>query len=149
MTEAGSHHESFTIERIYPSRRDRVWAAWAIPEKKRVWFGDGLTDSDFREGGGETKEFVNDMGTNTNRTHYFEIEEQAQIVFAYSMALNGRVHTVSLTTVEFSDVDEGTHLRYTEQMCVIPPSDGAKGRTHGWGALLDGLGRALADGVSP
>ena len=60
-------------------------------------------------------------------------------MFAYSMALNGRIHTVSLATVVFAEADGGTRLTYTEQMCVIPPSDGLEGREHGWNALLTAL----------
>jgi len=59
------------------------------------------------------------------------------------MAVNGRVHTTSLATIAFRDENGGTRLTYTEQMCVVPPSDGVEGRRHGWGALLDGLGGYL------
>jgi hypothetical protein len=43
------------------------------------------------------------------------------------------------------DESGGTRLIYNEQMCVIPPSDGAEGRKHGWTFLLDGLGDYLAE----
>ena len=79
------------------------------------------------------------MGEHQNETRYFEISDRNRIVLAYSMALNGRVHTVSLATIVFADHDGGTRLTYTEQMCVIPPSDGVDGRRHGWDALLTGL----------
>ena len=148
MTDVAQQHETFTIERIYPNCREHVWAAWSVAEKKKSWFGDGLSESDFREGGTERNEFANDMGTHTNVTRYFEIKERERIVFAYSMAMNGTIHTVSLTTVAFADHNGGTHLTYTEQMCVIPPSDGAAGRTHGWNSLLDALGSYLAEDVN-
>lgn len=143
MSKIVQHHETFTIERIYPNCVEHVWAAWAIPEKKQSWFGGDIADSDFQVGGTESKTFENDMGTHTNSTYYFEIQEQERIVFGYSMAMNGVVHTVSLTTVTFAKENGGTRLTYTEQMCVIPPSDGAEGRTHGWNALLDALGEYL------
>lgn len=147
MSELTQHHETFTIERVFPNCLDHVWAAWAIPEKKQSWFGGENADSDFRVGGTESKSFENDRGTHTNNTHYFEIQEGERIVFGYSMSMNGVVHTVSLTTVTFTEEDGGTRLSYTEQMCVIPPSDGAVGRTHGWNALLDALGMYLAEGT--
>jgi uncharacterized protein YndB with AHSA1/START domain len=50
---------------------------------------------------------------------------------------------VSLATIVFIDEGGGTRLRYTEQMCVLPPSDGPQGRAHGWGVLLDALGNYL------
>ena len=51
---------------------------------------------------------------------------------------------LSQVTVTFEDENGGTRLGYTEQMCVIPPSDGVEGREHGWSALLDGLAGYLA-----
>lgn len=139
MTNAGQSHETFTIDRIYPNCLDHVWACWAAADKKRAWFGDGLQEMDFRPGGIERGAFQDTMGEHQNETRYFEISDRNRIVLAYSMALNGRVHTVSLATIVFADHDGGTRMTYTEQMCVIPPSDGVDGRRHGWDALLTGL----------
>jgi uncharacterized protein YndB with AHSA1/START domain len=144
MTPPQQAHETITIERILPHGRDRVWSAWAVMEKKAAWFGHGLTQLEFRPGGAERLTFASDMGTHTNETRYFEIAERQRIVFAYSMAVNGKIHTVSLATVVFADHGAGTRLTYTEQMCVIPPSDGAEGRRNGWQALLKALEDFLA-----
>jgi len=138
-------HDSYTIERVYPNCVAHVWAAWSIPEKKAKWFGGGTADMDFRIGGGERTSFRNEMGEHINETRYFEIRNEELIVLGYSMAMNGRVHTVSLTTIAFMNENGGTRLRYTEQMCVLPPSDGAAGRSHGWGVLLDNLGNYLEE----
>ncbi|MBX4949832.1 polyketide cyclase [Rhizobium binae] len=143
MTNEAQHHEQFALERTYPNCLDHVWAAWAVPEKKKAWFGDGLIEMDFREGGRERGAFRNDMGEHTKEATFFEISERKRIVYGYSMAMNGRIHTVSLVTVLFEDHGGGTRLRHIEQMCVMPPSDGVEGRKHGWGALLDRLGTYL------
>lgn len=143
MTESDHQLDSFTIERVYPNCLAHVWSAWSIPEKKSAWLGGRPIEMDFRPGGIERSGFSNEMGEHTNETRYFEIREERLIVMAYSMAMNGRVHTVSLATIAFSDEGGGTRLRYTEQMCVLPPSDGAQGRAHGWSVLLDGLGAYL------
>lgn len=147
MAKPTHEHETITIERIYPNCLAHVWSAWAVAEKKKAWFGDRLTEFDFRPMGAERSLFDTDMGRHSNETCYFEIKEHELIVFAYSMALNGRVHTVSLTTVAFADHDGGTRLTYTEQMCIIPPSDGAAGRKHGWSELLQSLAGYLATDV--
>jgi uncharacterized protein YndB with AHSA1/START domain len=139
VTKPEQEHRSITIEHVFPHCVDHVWAAWSIPEKKKAWFGEGLLEFDFRAGGAERSVFVTDMGSHTNETRYFEVKDRKRIVFAYSMAVDGRIHTVSLATVLFSDHSGGTKLTYVEQLCVIPPSDGAEGRKHGWHALLDGL----------
>jgi uncharacterized protein YndB with AHSA1/START domain len=143
MTDAPHRHDSFTLEQVYPNCRDHVWAAWTVREKKAAWFGDPALEMDFRPGGHERTSFFNEMGRHVNETRYFEILEGERIVLAYSMAVNGRVHTVSLATLVFTDEGGGTRLSYTEQMCVIPPSDGAEGRAQGWGALLAALGDYL------
>ena len=144
MTSSTHSHDSFTIERVYPNCRDHVWSAWSTKAKKAAWFGDGLEVFDFRVGGSERGRFANEMGEHVNEGRYFEIEEGRRIVLAYSMAMNGRVHTVSLATIAFADEGGGTRLTFTEQMCVIPPSDGVEGRRHGWQALLDAIEPVLA-----
>src|SRR5947207_2728488 len=132
MDERAAYHEDFTIERVYPSARTDVWAAWSVPERKAAWLGNAALEMDFRPGGLERSSFRDAMGEHRNETRYFEICAGRRIVLAYSMAVNGRIHSVSLTTVTFSDEARGTRLRYREQMCVIPPSDGLEGRRHGW-----------------
>ncbi len=136
---------TFTLERIYPNCRAHVWSAWAVREKKAAWLGNRDLALDFRPGGSERGVFKDQMGEHLNEGRYFEVLDQQRIVMAYAMALNGRVHTVSLATILFADEGGGTRLTYTEQMCVIPPSDGAEGRRHGWTHLLEGLGKHLTE----
>jgi uncharacterized protein YndB with AHSA1/START domain len=144
MSEQAQHHREYTIERVYPNCRDHVWAAWSIREKKAAWLGSEGLEMEFVPGGVERSGFSNPMGEHRSEGRYFEIREGERIVLAYSMAVNGRIHTVSLATVTFRDEGGGTRLTYTEQMCVIPPSDDVDGRRHGWSALLDSLARYLA-----
>ena len=143
MADAFEHHRQFTIERIYPNCPAHVWAAWSIREKKAAWMRDAGLEMDFRPGGVERSRFRDQMGEHIHEARYFEIKDGERIVLAYSMAVNGRIHTVSLVTIVLRDEGGGTRLFYTEQMCVIPPSDGADGRKRGWSALLDGLGAYL------
>ncbi len=143
MTDATHRHDSFTLERAYPNCRAHVWAAWTVRDKKGAWLGAPALEMDFRPGGFERSVFHDAIGEHVNETHYFEIKEGERIVLAYSMSVNGRIHTVSLATIVFLDEGGGTRLRYTEQMCVIPPSDGMAGRRQGWSALLDALGSYL------
>ena len=144
MTKPSTVHDSFTIERVYPNCREHVWSAWSTPAKKAKWFGGGDHSMDFRVGGSERAAFRMASDEHVNETRYFEIVEGERIVLAYSMAMNGRVHTVSLATVVLANEGGGTRLTFTEQMCVIPPSDGTEGRRHGWTELLAGLETFLA-----
>lgn len=139
-----THSDTFVIARTLSKCPAHVFSAWADPDKKRKWFAsnpdpDAVRDFDFRVGGREYGAFINEMGRHENETRYFEIIENELIVFAYSMAMNGRVHSVSLVTVRLEDSNGGTRLTYSEQMTVIEPSDGARGREHGWGVLLDAM----------
>lgn len=143
MTAPSHRHDSFTLEQVYPNCRAHVWAAWTVREKKAAWFGDPRMEMDFRPGGFERSSFRQGADLHVNETRYFEVREGERIVLAYSMAMNGRVHTVSLATLVFADENGGTRLSYTEQMCVIPPSDGVEGRRQGWQSLFDGLGAYL------
>lgn len=139
MPEDTHYHREFTIERVYANCKAHVWAAWSIREKKAAWLRNAPLEMDFRPGGFERSRFRSDMGEHVNETRYFEIKEGERLVLAYSMAVNGRVHAISLATITFRDENGGAGLKYTEQMCVIPPSDGVEGRKHGWSALLDEL----------
>jgi uncharacterized protein YndB with AHSA1/START domain len=143
MIENAHYHRDFAIERAYPNCKAHVWAVWSIREKKAAWLGNATLEMDFRPGGFERSSFRNDRGEHVTETRYFEIKEGERIVLAYSMAVNARVHTISLTTITFTNQNGGTRLKYTEQMCMIPPSDDVEGRKHGWSALLDGLGDYL------
>ena len=94
MTVPKQVHETIVIERILPNCLAHVWSAWASSEKKKTWFGKGLTTFDFQPGGTEQLTHVSEMGTHTNETRYFEIKDFERVVFAYSVALTWRVHTV-------------------------------------------------------
>lgn len=144
MADSVRNHETVLIERLLPNCPAHVWSAWASFAKKKAWFGEGLEESHFEPGGIERSSFITDMGVHDNETRYFEIKEGERIVFAYSMALNGRIHSVSLATVTFANHQGGTRLTYREHLYVIPPGDGAEGRKAGWSDLLDSLADYLA-----
>ncbi len=98
---------------------------------------------DFRIGGSETGRFVRTSGPgageHANVTHYLDIVPGKRIAFAYTMALDGRIHSASLATVSFAEAGGGTLLTYTEQGAWFAPSDGVDGRREGWEALLAAL----------
>lgn len=139
----GILHDIFTIERVYEKCRDHVWSGWSDRAKKNRWMGGGIERMEFATGGRERAVFRDAMGEHVNETTYFDIVERQRIVLAYSMAMNGRVHSVSVATVAFADEGGGTRLTYVEQITVLPPSDGVPGRRHGWTALLEALDGAL------
>lgn len=152
-------HERFTLERVIHACPAHVFAAWSDPALKRRWFvePDGPRRAeedhtlDFRVGGTEFGRFVVEdgpgKGVHENRTTFLDIVPGERIVFAYTMAMDGRIHSASLATVTFADEGGGTRLTFTEQIAVLGPSDGAEGRRGGWTHLLSALESSLREGA--
>ena len=159
MTEKPVVHSTFAIDRSYAAPPSRVFAAFADPVLKRRWFLDGKGFSgdqysaDFRVGGFERSRFTFEggppgapaAGTKMgNDTVYLDIVPDQRIVFAYTMLVADRRHSVSLATVELSaSGNGGTRLLFTEQATFFDPSDGAHLREAGWRDLLEKVDKAL------
>lgn len=160
MTTPAHHHQSFTLARDIAATPDTLWRAWSDPALKRAWFADNDGPGwetldhtlDFREGGTETGRFLHTSddpamaafrGEHRNATTYLVIEDRARIVFAYTMSINGRVHSASLATVTFEQSGKGTRLTFTETLQGIGQTDGPEGRKHGWTALLNNLEQSV------
>jgi uncharacterized protein YndB with AHSA1/START domain len=142
-------HDSFTIERTYPTTPDRVFAAWATPEAKSQWFdADGLETSgyelDFQVGGHEHLAVKTPDGAiYTFDAVYADIVENERIVWSYEMTVDGRRMSVSLGTVEVVGVSGGTRLTMTEQGAFLDGLDTNDQRRRGTEDILDGLGKYL------
>jgi uncharacterized protein YndB with AHSA1/START domain len=144
-------HSTFTIERSYPTTPERVFAAFADPQKKRRWYADAngrqaeIFEMDFRVGGSDRTQ--SRLGPDTpfpgialtNHSTYQDIQPNRRIVLAYTMSLGDRRISASLATVEFLATDKGTDLIFTDQGAFFEGSDGPKMREQGWNHLLDGI----------
>jgi uncharacterized protein YndB with AHSA1/START domain len=146
MSERFVKHGTFVVERTYPVSRERVYEAWADLNAKAKWFSKPDI-FEFRVGGreyssGEVSEggplFVFDA-------MYQDIVPNERIVYSYIMDMGGVRISVSITTVELLDVEDGTKLIFTEQGAFLDGHDTVEIREHGTGELLDMLGRSLAE----
>ncbi|MBO6676358.1 MAG: SRPBCC family protein [Rhizobiales bacterium] len=146
-------HASFSIKRTFKHPPAKVFEAFAEQDKKHHWFvasdGPEWTTKryglDFTVGGREHGEWVGpDRIAHTNETTYLDIVDNERIVYAYTMAMDGVVHSASLATIQFLADDAGTQLTYCEQGAYFQGSDGIEGREKGWAWLLDHLEKALA-----
>ena len=145
----------FTIERRYRQRPEQTFQAFADPELRRRWFGVPASwtepewSLDFSVGGGELNAGRDDSGAHhLFRSHFHDIVDGERIVFAYDMRLDGRLTSVSLTTVELhTDTGGGTHLVFTEHGAFLDGLEDPAEREHGTGLLLDGLGAFLTQEV--
>jgi uncharacterized protein YndB with AHSA1/START domain len=148
-------HNTFVVERTYPAPPERVFAAFAEPEKKRVWFAEShshtveIFEMDFRIGGTERASYRFGEGTPfpgvllTNDTYYQDIVPNRRIVMASSMAIAGKPISAALTTFEFLPAAAGTDLLFTHQAAFFEGADGPQMREAGWRKLLEQLDRDI------
>src|SRR5579862_5643893 len=157
MTEQAVIHDTFAIERTYPASVSRVFAAFASKEAKDAWGDTGdlsepgpdAADSefDFRIGGHER--FGIGMQDMTFRYDalYYDIVPDQRIIYSYEMYANDARISVSVATIEFAEIAEGTTLTWTEQGAYLDGFDGDEAprlRQGGTEEMLEGLAKYLA-----
>ncbi len=149
-------HNTFVIERTYPVRPEKVFAALADPAKKRRWYGDGDSrdmekfEMDFRVGGVERNDYR--LGASTpfpgvilaNDGTYQDIVENQRVVLATHMKMGGNTISISLLTFELIPNGAGTDLVFTHQGVFYEMSGGVEMRKAGWNSLFDRLAKELA-----
>jgi uncharacterized protein YndB with AHSA1/START domain len=148
-------HSTFVIERQYPVAPERVFAALAEPNLKRVWFAGGDAsdfeefEMDFRVGGNErtVRRFKADSPfpgvALVNRTIYQDIVVNRRVVIAYTMSFGDKRISASLATFELLATEKGTQLVFTEQVAFFEGADGPQMREQGWRKLLESLATEL------
>ncbi len=151
MEERTVIHNTFVIERTYPVSRERVFAAFADPSRKRSWFVESPNhevehhEMDFRVGGQESARFRFKAGAPveglrcSNDTSYLDIVPNRRLVFAATMTIGGNRISATLVTVELLTSEKGTHLVLTHQAAFLEGADGPEIRKAGWQRLLDRL----------
>lgn len=109
-------------------------------------------DHDFQVGHGDTATSVFtsfDMPPESlrYRSRYIDIVPARRIVYTYESAVNDVLRWASLATIEFDAVQDGTQIRWTEQVVFVKLSgDGSRDLPHLRGATrlrLNGLLSAL------
>ena len=155
MEERSVIHNTFVIERDFAATPERVFAAFADPDKKRRWFGENknhdveLFEMDFRVGGMERAQYRFNEGTPfkgatlTNDGSYHDIVPNQRIVVSSRMAIGGKNISVSLATFEFLPSEKGTELIFTYQSAFLEGADGPEMRQNGWRTLFDRLSEEL------
>lgn len=146
MTTTSAAHASFVLDRQFKAPAARVFAAWADPATKLRWSDCHAETNaaefsmDFRPGGQEIYRSALPDGTKLAVDKVFlDIVPQARIVFAYSMAANGRALSASLVTVEFADTATGSTLKLTEQLAYLDGHHDLEQRRRGTEEGLDRL----------
>jgi uncharacterized protein YndB with AHSA1/START domain len=146
MTEHSVVHATFSLERTYPAAPARVFAAWAQPAAKAVWFAGPAAEHqlDFQVGGHEAVRGRNDEGdVLTFEATFCDIVSPARIVYSSTLSVRDTVATVSITTVEISAAGNGTRLVLTEQGTYLDHLEDPSWRESGTRHHLDALGAEL------
>jgi uncharacterized protein YndB with AHSA1/START domain len=148
-------HSTFVIEHNYSYPPERLYAAFADPEKKRRWYGDrdspetSVFEMDFRVGGRERT--VYHLGPNTpfpgmpltNLAMFEDIVPNQRIVMSSTMIIGDHRMSSSLVTIELLPSGSGTELRCTHQGAFYEGSDGPERREAGWRTLFDRFAQEL------
>jgi uncharacterized protein YndB with AHSA1/START domain len=151
MIERNASFATFTLERRYRHPVAKVFRAFADEDAKRKWFTGPAAEwtplahsFDFRPGGRESESGrFKDGWVSRFDGVYFEIIENARIVYAYEMHIDDVRISVSLATIEFKQVDGGAKLTFTEQGVFVDGFEDKGGRERGTSELLDQLGAFL------
>ena len=156
MEERSVIHNTFVIERTYPTTPERVFAAFSDPAKKRRWFAEGGAhdveefEMDFRVRGSERALYRFKEGTPfpgaalTNDGSYQDIVPNRRVVIASTMAIGDKRISSSLATFELLPTEKGTELIFTHQAAFYEGADGPKMREGGWQQLFEKLAKELA-----
>jgi uncharacterized protein YndB with AHSA1/START domain len=152
MSAPSAAHGVFVIERALSHPVALVFQAFAEAQAKAEWFV-GPNEQwkllerafDFRVGGKER--VVGAWAGSGVVSHfdctYFDIVDNARIVYCYEMHLNEKKISVSLATIEFKAVGKGTRLKLTEQGVFLDGYDDAGAREHGTNLLMDAMEASL------
>ncbi|WP_199617092.1 SRPBCC family protein [Paenibacillus alkalitolerans] len=143
MNETFATHDTFVIEKKFDASPARVFAAWADPAAKALWFPKA-DEFDFRVGGRELNRGGPPGGpVYTFDACYQEIMPDERIVYTYNLDMGDTRISVSVTTVEFKPSGGGTLMIYTEQGAFFDGHDTPAQREHGTTLMLDKLGAVL------
>ncbi len=159
MEEQSVIHSTFVVEHSYTTTPERVFSAFADPDKKRKWYAErGSFDvedfeMDFRVGGVDLGRYRFKPGTPIPAgtpivydTVYQDIVPNRRIVLAYTVTLGEKRISSSLATFELLPTEKGTDLIFTEQGAFYEGADGPQIREMGWKHLFKMLDDYLSHG---
>jgi uncharacterized protein YndB with AHSA1/START domain len=148
MSRRSTEHGTFVIERTFQTPAPRVFAAWTSVQAKSKWFGPPSPEDyelDFEIGGRERFAAGGPDGARyVYEAVYRDLVRDERIVYTYEMYRDEERISVSVATVEFEAVGEGTRLTLTEQGVFLDGHDTVAQREHGTRELIEGLAKAVS-----
>ena len=152
MTPTPFVYGDFTIRREWRTTPEKIFRAWADPAVKAKWFG-GSSDqwevlrrsSDFRVGGVELEEgrFRKTGMVSLYQARIHFIEENARLVYAYDMWIDGAPLSTSLATVLLEPATGGAKFTYSEHLVFLDGKDGTASRIEGMEELFAAMEKVV------
>jgi uncharacterized protein YndB with AHSA1/START domain len=148
MTEKTAEKTSLEIIRFIKAAPERVYAAWTDPAQLKEWWGpEGVRTrnltADVRVGGKYRWDLTSPDGEEMSAFgEYRELIPGKKIVFTWKWD-DDEVwqHRTSLVTVELSNRDGGTELRFKHEQ--LPSEESRDRHNEGWNSILDRLEKFL------
>jgi uncharacterized protein YndB with AHSA1/START domain len=149
-------HSTFVLERSYPKKPERVFAAFSSAPQKSRWFFTGRStdlekyELDFRVGGNERAELRFNQASPfpgvpmITDTDYLDITPNRRIVTSSTMTIGENRVSAALVTYEFLATAQGTDLVCTHQGAFFEGSGGPEMREEGWRKLFENLDKEMA-----
>ena len=144
MTTKAAEKTSLEIKRFINAPRARVYAAWTDPAQMKQWFGPENVQTrdvvaDLRVGGKYRWDLTHEDGEKMSAYgEYRELIPNKKIVFTWKWDddEDWENHN-SIVTIELSDRDGGTDLRFVHEQL---PSEASRDRhSEGWTSVLKKL----------
>lgn len=148
MTEKTAEKTSLEIIRFIKAAPERVYAAWTDPAQLKEWWGpEGVRTrnltADVRVGGKYRWDLTSPDGEEMSAFgEYRKLIPGKKIVFTWKWD-DDEVwqHRTSLVTVELSNRDGGTELRFKHEQ--LPSEESRDRHNEGWNSILDRLEKFL------
>ena len=148
MTTKAGDKTSLEIKRFINAAPDRVYVAWTDPVQLKEWWGpEGVRTrnltADVRVGGKYRWDLTSpDREEMSAFGEYRELIPGKKIVFTWKWD-DDEVwqHRTSLVTVELSNRDGGTELRFKHEQ--LPSEESRDRHNEGWNSILDQLEKFL------
>ena len=148
MTTKAGDKTSLEIKRFINAAPDRVYVAWTDPVQLKEWWGpEGVRTrnltADVRVGGKYRWDLTSPDGEEMSAFgEYRELIPGKKIVFTWKWD-DDEVwqHRSSLVTVELSNRDGGTELRFKHEQ--LPSEESRDRHNEGWNSILDRLEKFL------
>jgi uncharacterized protein YndB with AHSA1/START domain len=126
MAATATDHGTVVVERTIHQPVSRVFAAYADAEQRAKWGAPSETavflyeEADFRVGGRDVARCgAKDDPRFRVESRYVDIKPDQRIVTADTVHENTKLLSANITTVEFSDLSVGTHVKVTVQVASL------------------------------